>query len=70
MQSVHCRRLFTRQATWQGIAARYQQIKAFCPIEGACVAGAVALAEAGDVAAGLKQLNEMNAQTVKGFQPW
>jgi RNA polymerase sigma-70 factor, ECF subfamily len=30
----------------------------------------VALAEAGDVAAGLKQLDSMNRDTVKSFQPW
>ena len=34
------------------------------------MAGAVALAEAGDVAAGLKQLDAMNRDTVKSFQPW
>jgi RNA polymerase sigma-70 factor, ECF subfamily len=48
----------------------YRQINMFYPTEGACVAGAVALAEAGDVAAGLQQLDTMNRDTVKSFQPW
>jgi RNA polymerase sigma-70 factor, ECF subfamily len=70
VQSAHCHRLFTGQTPWQGISALYQQINKFYPTEGACVAGAVALAEAGDVAAGLKQLDSMNRDTVKSFQPW
>ena len=70
VQSAHCHRLFTGQTPWQGIAAVYQQINKFYPTEGACVAGAVALAEAGDVAAGLQQLDAMNRDIVKSFQPW
>jgi RNA polymerase sigma-70 factor, ECF subfamily len=70
VQSAHCQRLFTGQIPWPGISSLYQQIKMFYPTEGACVAGAVALAEAGDVAAGLKQLDSMNRDTVKSFQPW
>ena len=70
VQSAHCHRLFTGQTPWQGIAALYRQINTSYPTEGACVAGAVALGEAGDVAAGLKQLDAMNRDTVKSFQPW
>jgi RNA polymerase sigma-70 factor, ECF subfamily len=70
VQSAHCHRLFTGQTPWQGIAALYQQINNFYPTQGACVAGAVALAEAGDVAAGINQLDAMDPQTVKAFQPW
>ena len=70
VQSAHCHRLFTGQTPWQGIAALYQQINKFYPTEGAGVAGAVALAEAGDVAAGLQQLDAMNLDIVKSFQPW
>ena len=70
VQSAHCHRLFTGQTPWQGIAAVYQQINKFYPTEGAGVAGAVALAEAGDVAAGLQQLDAMNRDVVKSFQPW
>ena len=69
VQSAHCHRLFTGQTPWQGIAALYQQINKFYPTEGAGVAGAVALAEAGDVAAGLQQLDAMNRGTVKVFNP-
>lgn len=70
VQSAHCHRLFTEQTPWKGITALYQQLNIFYPTEGACLAGAVALAEAGDVAAGLKQLDAMNRDTVKSFQPW
>jgi RNA polymerase sigma-70 factor (ECF subfamily) len=70
VQSAHCHRLFTGHTPWQGIAALYQQINTHYPTQGACVAGAVALAEAGDVAAGLQLLNAMDSDTVKSFQPW
>jgi RNA polymerase sigma-70 factor (ECF subfamily) len=70
VQSAHCHRLFTGQTPWQGIADLYQQINSFYPTQGACVAGAVAIAEAGDVAGGLAQLDSMDATTVKSFQPW
>jgi RNA polymerase sigma-70 factor, ECF subfamily len=70
VQSAHCHRLFTGQTPWAGIAALYQQINTLYPTQGACVAGAVALAEAGDVAAGLQQLDAMDQAAVKTFQPW
>ena len=70
VQSAHCHRLFTGQTPWRGIAALYQQINTFYPTQGACVAGAVALAEAGDLAGGLRQLEAMDAGLVKNFQPW
>jgi RNA polymerase sigma-70 factor, ECF subfamily len=70
VQSAHCHRLFTGQTPWQGIAVLYQQINSHYPTQGACVAGAVAQAEAGDVAAGLRQLDAMNQEAVKSFQPW
>ncbi len=70
VQSAHCHRLFTGQTPWQGIAALYQQINTFYPTQGACVAGAVALAEAGDLEGGFTQLDAMDAAAVKTFQPW
>jgi RNA polymerase sigma-70 factor, ECF subfamily len=70
VQSAHCHRLLAGQTPWHGIAALYQQINTFYPTQGACVARAVALAEAGDIAAGLSQLDAMNAAQVQSFQPW
>ncbi len=70
VQSAHCHRLFTGHTPWQGIAALYQQINTFYPTQGACVAGAVAMAEAGDAAGGLAQLDAMATANVKNFQPW
>ena len=34
------------------------------------MAGAVALGEAGDLQAGLRQLGDMDEKLVKSFQPW
>ena len=70
VQSAHCHRLFTGSTPWQGISLLYQQINAHFATQGSQVAGAVALAEAGKVTAGLAQLDAMDAEVVKGFQPW
>lgn len=70
VQSAHCHRLFTGTTPWAGIANLYQQINIHFPTQGALVAGAVALAEAGDVAAGLHQLDAMDPTVTQTFQPW
>lgn len=70
VQSAHCHRLFTGTTPWQGIATLYQQINAHFPTQGAQVAGAVALAETGQVAAGLQQLDAMDSRVTGNFQPW
>lgn len=70
VQSAHCHRLFTGTTPWAGIANLYQQINIHFPTQGAWVAGAVALAEAGDVVAGLRQLDAMDLTVVQTFQPW
>ena len=70
VQSAHCHRLFTGSTPWAGISLLYQQINAHFATQGSLVAGAVALAEAGDVAAGVAQLEAMDADLVKDFQPW
>jgi RNA polymerase sigma-70 factor (ECF subfamily) len=70
VQSAHCHRLFTGQTPWPGIAALYQQINTVYPTQGSYVAGAVALAEAGQLEAGLQQLDSMTPESVKNFQPW
>ena len=70
VQSAHCNRLFTGSTPWQGIAQLYQQINAYFPSLGSLVAGAVAMGEAGEVQAGLKQLEQMDASLTPSFQPW
>ena len=70
VQSAHCHRLFTGQTPWPGIATLYQQINTVYPTQGSYVAGAVALAEAGQLEAGLQQLDSMAPESVKNFQPW
>ena len=70
IQSAHCHRLFTGTTPWNGIAALYAQINSYFPTHGSLVAGAVAIGEAGDVQAGLRQLEEMDKSQVKSFQPW
>ena len=70
VQSAHCHRLFTGSTPWQGISQLYQQINAHFATQGSLVAGAVALAEVGNVGAGLAQLDAMDTALVKGFQPW
>jgi len=70
VQSAHCHRLFTGQTPWAGIAQLYGQINAHYPTQGSLVAGAVALGEAGDVAGGLQQLDQMEPAMTRSFQPW
>lgn len=70
VQSAHCHRLFTGTTPWKGIAELYRQINTYYPTQGSQVAGAVALGEAGQVAAGLQQLDAMDVSLTKGFQPW
>jgi RNA polymerase sigma-70 factor (ECF subfamily) len=70
VQSAHCHRLFTGTTPWDGVAELYQQINAHFPTQGSLVAGAVARAEAMDVAAGLRQLEAMDSAVTKTFQPW
>lgn len=70
IQSAHCHRLFTGTTPWNGIAALYAQINSYFPTQGSLVAGAVAIGEAGDLEAGLRQLEQMDKTLVKSFQPW
>lgn len=70
VQSAHCHRLFTGQTPWKSIAHLYQQINAYFPTQGSLVAGAVAMGEAGEIQAGLAQLEQMDAELSKTFQAW
>lgn len=70
VQSAHCQRLNGGATPWAGIAALYADINAYFPTQGSRVAGAVAMAEAGDVAAGLRELDQMDPAVVRSYQPW
>ena len=70
IQSAHCHRLFTGNTPWGGIANLYAQINQHFPTSGSRVAGAVAMAEAGDIATGLAELDSMDAGQMNTFQPW
>lgn len=70
IQSAHCQRMRGGQTPWAGITSLYQDINAHFPTQGSLVAGAVAMAEAGDVTGGLLQLDAMDADVRRNFQPW
>ena len=70
IQSAHCHRLFTGRTPWHAIRQIYEHINTHFPTLGSRVAGAVAVAESGDVASGLVELDAMNEELVRGFQPW
>jgi RNA polymerase sigma-70 factor (ECF subfamily) len=70
VQSAHSHRLFIGKTPWAGIDQIYRQINAHFCTQGALVAGAVAMGEAGDAAGGLQQLDQMDAAITKAFQPW
>jgi RNA polymerase sigma-70 factor (ECF subfamily) len=70
VQSAHCHRLFTGQTPWAGIAHLYQQINSHFPTQGSLVAGAIAQAEAGNIAEGLRQLDQMDPGLMRTYQPW
>lgn len=70
VQSAHCQRMRGGATPWAGIACLYGDINAHFPTQGSRVAGAVAMAEAGDVAGGLRALDAMDAAVVRNFQSW
>ena len=70
VQSAHSHRLFTGQTPWDGIRTLYEQINAHFPTHGSRVAGAVATAESGRIEEGLRQLDAMDPEVTKSFQPW
>lgn len=70
IQSAHSHRLFTGKTPWDGIRTLYEQINTHFPTHGSLVAGAVALAESGRIEDGLRQLDAMDPEVTKSFQPW
>jgi RNA polymerase sigma-70 factor (ECF subfamily) len=70
IQSAHCHRLVTGTTPWPAIADLYGQINRHFPTLGSQVAGAVAVAEAGDAPAGLAQLLAIEPEPMRSFQPF
>jgi RNA polymerase sigma-70 factor (ECF subfamily) len=70
IQSAHCQRLFTGSTPWGGIAALYAVLVEHFPSAGARIGHAVALAEAGDNAGGLRLLEALASDEVRVHQPY
>jgi RNA polymerase sigma-70 factor, ECF subfamily len=70
IQSAHCERLHGGRTPWRAIALLYRVLLFLHPTTGARIAQAVAIAEAGDPAEALTQLDALDASIRSSFQPW
>jgi RNA polymerase sigma-70 factor (ECF subfamily) len=70
IQSAHAQRAFIGQTPWRAIVQLYGALALHFPSIGAQVGQAVALAEAGDAAAGLAILEGLPAGSVVSYQPY
>jgi RNA polymerase sigma-70 factor (ECF subfamily) len=70
IQSAHCQRAFTGQTPWTSIAALYAALVGHFPSLGARIGHAVALAEAGEGAEGLRALTALAPAEVADHQPY
>jgi RNA polymerase sigma-70 factor, ECF subfamily len=70
IQSAHCQRAFTGSTPWRAIAHLYGTLVTNFPSIGARIGQAVALAEAGEGAAGLAALRALPAAEVASHQPF
>jgi RNA polymerase sigma-70 factor (ECF subfamily) len=70
IQSVHAHRAVTGVIDWREIALLYEGLVRLSPTIGAQVGRAVALAQSGDVAAGLAALAAIPASRIADYQPW
>lgn len=71
IQSAHCQRAFGGSTPWPAIAQLYAALVLHFPSAGAQIGQAVALAESGDVAAGMAVLDAVQARTAVGaHQPY
>ena len=70
LQSVHAARATTGEINWKEIALLYEGLVRIAPSVGAHVGRAVALARAGDLAAGLRALDTIPSNQSSGYQPW
>jgi predicted RNA polymerase sigma factor len=70
IQSLHADRAVTGLIDWQEIALLYEGLVRIASGIGAQVGRAVALAQAGEVSAGLVALDEIPADRTSDYQPW
>jgi RNA polymerase sigma-70 factor (ECF subfamily) len=70
IQSMHAHRAITGAIDWREITLLYEGLVRLAPSIGAQVGRAVALAQAGDLAAGLAALEQMPASRTADYQPW
>lgn len=70
IQSLHAHRAVSGRTDWPQIALLYEGLVRLAPGIGAQVGRAVALAQAGDVPAGLVALDEITTERATDYQPW
>jgi RNA polymerase sigma-70 factor, ECF subfamily len=70
IQSIHVHRAVSGAIDWQEIALLYEGLVRLAPTIGAQVGRAVALAESGDVRAGVAALDAIPAERTASYQPW
>jgi RNA polymerase sigma-70 factor (ECF subfamily) len=70
IQSIHAHRAVSGVIDWHEIALLYEGLVRLTPTIGAQVGRAVALAESGDVTAGMDTLDAISANRTANYQPW
>lgn len=70
IQSAHCERAFSGRVPWDAIAQLYAELATFVANPGVTVGRAIALGEAGDIAAGLALLDAIDRKAVGSYQPY
>ncbi len=70
IQSIHAHRAVSGVIDWKEIALLYEGLVRVAPTTGAQVGRAVALAESGEVAAGLAALEAIAGNRTANYQPW
>jgi RNA polymerase sigma-70 factor, ECF subfamily len=70
IQSIHAHRAVSGMIDWEEIALLYEGLVHLAPTVGAQVGRAVALAETGEVEAGLTALEAMPANRTASYQAW
>jgi RNA polymerase sigma-70 factor, ECF subfamily len=70
IQSAHCQRAFTGQTPWPAIDQLYATLVLHHPSIGARIGQAVARGEAGDAAAGLRLLDELDGAATQSHAPY
>ena len=70
IQSIHAHRAVSGVIDWREIALLYEGLVRLAPTIGAKVGRAVALAESGEVSAGMAALEALPANRTADYQPW